>query len=777
MRSGEEYLYERRSLLRTLGAGGSLYGLTHLSGRAGATRQGQAETATAGSVGDVDLIGISELGQAAFSEAISDIKSRIEEWISNTGWSDIVDQLQNIFDLMTSAADDALDRIGSGLEAVEAAIDKVDFVLSNTSAIIDAIEGKAEEIREELEEEKEEENSDSSGSIGSVPMTVGAGAKRSVETGAGASTATTPSITGGIGAAIDELENVADGIADFADQLSDGLRETFDDLWGAAETFVDELRDGIRSMLDPAIDAVVELVAKPLDTFEDLWESAASGAGDALPSFDGLGFDVLDIDFELGVSPVVDILEHGPAAAGATGAGTAGGTSAGAAPAGTPSSGAGTTSPAPSPEIVEIEGCPGTTGTVYGMGFELSADIPGISDLSLTPYFGLNPGKPCVYYGAEADTEIGFDITDFYNALTTFQNSWAEVADWIETETEDQIETLEAVSTLGDALAAAEDVETFLDELERQLEPHGIPLDLLMDELSPDVDLMHLLELAETLEDNVVAAVDVLKDSPVADAIVELDDVVNAIDLEEDVPGIDEIADTGGDLAEAHTREEIKEIEIEDLLRLSQSYRAFSTWLETLDDAERARIERETGVDIDAVEANLAVVTDGTLEVGEWINNFVDESLKKLLEKLQDKANELTEVTYDLAEDWDGFSCRSECLRWRRLKRAVTTIVDMTKTVAYELADSVAEYIPTTWLPGIMGWLKKYVLRKGFFLLLLLLIALWMMKATILGIASFVAGIVPEPSSSAAGILGLNVSVAMILAVPLLLGFVGAQLG
>lgn len=751
----QESFFERRAFLRTLGVGGGIYGLSQMAGASGSTQYGNTGSGT-GAAGAGDAIDISRIASELFSELRDGFASRfwdaIDEW-KRSGWGTVVDNVREIVDLVASSASDAL-------ETIEAALGPVEFILDNTSAIIDAIGDKADAIREELEEEeeKEKENEESSGSIGSVTPSAGAaaGGAGAATIGAGATTRSFHSgVTEAIGEELSKLEDVAGELADFVDELSDDLRDEFESFWDEVEEFAADLESGIRSMIEPAIETLIDLVVTPIDEFIDVWESAISG--DGVPSFD-FSYDVFDIDLGIGVEPMIDSTETDPtfdsptATAGATNAGAAGAAS-------TPLNALPI-----DPQILEIEDCPNAPGPIYALGVEFSlfeTPVVDLSDLSFTPYLGFG-WAPCAFYGAEANTELGIDITGLYEALVLFQESWATVASEIEADAENLRSELDDASKLGEYEEAAADVKTFVETMEDRLEPHGIPLSLLMDELSPDVDLMELFDIAESLEEDVAATIDRFVDSEIAEAIVELNDIVNAIRLEEDVPGIADIAAAGGDIAEARTREEIEEIQVGDLLRLSRGYRNFASWLETLDEAERERLEAETGVDVDAAERHLELLTQQTIDAGGWVNDVTEKILTKILENLKEKAAELTERTYDLADGWDGFKCQSVCIDPRRLMRAVVTIPILLILVSFALADFLFDEFFEPWLPSAIDWVGRWLLR------ILITAGMMAILVTLANVITFLAGggsigaLIPEGLTSIAGVAALAIAAGLV---------------
>lgn len=760
MGSEQEQLFERRAFLRTLGISGGVFGMSQMSGTAGATQFGGMGSAT-GAAADVDAVGISTIATEVFDELRDGFDSRIwnaiDEW-KESGWGTVVDNVREIVDLIASSASDAL-------ETIEDALGPVEFILDNTTEIVKAIGDKADSIREELEGE-EEKDEESSGSLGRATPSTGAGAGSAAGTatiGAGATTRSFHSgVTETIGKELSKLEDVADGLVDFVDKLGEGLREQFETFWDDVKEFESDLKSGIRSLIEPAIDTIIDLVVAPVDKFTDVWESATSG--DGVPSFE-FSYDVFDIDLGIGVEPMVDPTEGEPTFdATASDIGSMGAGAGASAGSGT-NTGAGAASPLLNvlpidPQILEIEDCPNAPGPIHALGMEFSlleTPIVDLSDLSFTPYLGFG-WAPCFFYGAEAETELGVDITSLYEALVLFQDAWAEVAGEIEADAENLLTELEDASDLGEYEAVAADVKAFVETMEDRLEPHGIPLSLLMDQLSPDVDLMELFEIAESLEEDVAATIERFVDSDLADAIVELDDVVNAIDLNEDIPGIADIAAVGGEIAEAQTRKEIEEIEVEDLLRLSRGYRDFASWLETLDADERARIEAETGIDVDAVEERLELLTQQTIDVGGWVNDVTEKALTKLLEKLKEKAAELTERTYDLASEWDGFKCRSMCLDPRRLLRTVATIALLPIIVSFALADFLFDEFLDPWLPSAIDWVGRWFLR---ILTVLAMVAILVMVANLI---TFLAGggsigtLFPEGLSSVVGVAALAIA-------------------
>ncbi|WP_049889272.1 hypothetical protein [Natronolimnohabitans innermongolicus] len=702
-----------------------------------------------------------------FSEITDQITSKfwdeIGSWRQSGGWRTVIDNLREIYDLVASSASDAIRAIDDALEPVE-------FILDNTSAIVDAIGDEAEEIREELEEEDE----DAEASIGRATPSAGSGAtaRRSETTGAGGATRSFhSSVTEEIGDAVDELTDVAGDLVSFVDQLSEDLREEFNSYWNDVQSFVSDLESGIRDLIEPAVEEFVDLIANPIDRFSDVWESAVSSA-DGIPSVD-LSYDVLDIDLGVSVDPLADGTNtdstfDATAAAGAgsasgrartrsTGAGTGTGTGSAGSPSG----------PFPiEPEMLTLDNCPRAPSDtpVYAMGLEFSMfDVPvvGLDDLSFTPYLGFS-WAPCFFYGAEADTEVGVDITSLYEALVLFQDSWATVASEIESGAEARIEEFEEATTLGDFREAAMHTEAFVDSMEERLEPHGIPLSLLMDELSPEVDLLELVQIAGTLEESVVDTIDQFVDSDVAEAIVELDDTINAIHLAEDVPGIDDIGDVGGDLAEASTREEVREIEVGDLLRLHRGYRRFSSWLEDLDAEQRKRLEAETGVDIETIERHLDLVTSVTIDVGGWINTVADDLVTDILEKLKEKAAELTERTYDLAEEWDGFKCRSQCIDPSRLKRAVATMAVLNIVVGMAVADFIWDHVLTNWLPSAISWIGRWITRILFVLVMIAVALAVYIAVFVVGGVGSIGTAAPEAASSVVGVGLLVIAAALV---------------
>lgn len=763
MGSKREYLFERRAFLRTLGIGGGLYGLSQPSGATGTMQRGAV-----GSAAGMNVAGSDSIAVSTFMEEIVDelsggfetkIEAKIDEW-KNSGWGEVVDNLREITDLVTDAADDAF-------ETIDDALRRVEFILDHSSQIATAIGDKAAEIRAESEDEgdESEESEESEASLGQAAPSsgAGAGATGSVTLGSGATTRSVhSSVTEEIGNAVDDLKNAADGLVDFVDQLDDEVRETFNDYWDGAQEFVNDIESGIRDLIDPAVDAIVELIVTPVDRFTDVWESAASG--DGLPSFD-MSYDVLDIDMGVEIDSLVGSIDENPTFDAAAASAGAAGNGPRSATAGSSASMSAAPGPLPiDPQILQIDDCKRAPGPVHAFGVEFSMfEIPvvGTERLSFTPYLGLG-WAPCFFYGAEANTDFGLDISGLYEALVLFQDSWATVANELEADAENMITTLEEASTLGDLEDAAVEIQQFVDSTEERLEPHGIPLSLLMDELSPEVDLMELLETAENLEQNVIETVERLLNSSLADAIVELDDVINAIDLDEDPPSVETIADVGGDIAEANIPDEIKEITVEDLARLSRGYRAFATWLEGLDEAERERIEAETGVDIDVIESNLELITQQTLDVGEWVNETVDKTLKPILERLKTKAGELAIRTYDIAPEWDGFECQSSCIDPSRIKRAVATLAIMPVVVGVALADFLYDEFFTTWLPGAIDWVGRWATRILVVLGVVgMALSVYAVVVTLGGIGS-VGTVAPEAVTSVAGIALLAIAVALL---------------
>lgn len=625
MNEKEDYHFGRRSVLRTLGAGGGLYGLTRASGIAGATQYATVGSSTTARPNSFDTIDISSVADEVYSDVWEDVNESFSEWIHEIAdsWREVVDELWGVFDYIASSASDAIDTAldsVSDLDVIEDAIRKVDFVLENSTQIIAAVGDEIKAIKEELAEEEDED--DASGSIGPVRAGVGAGNASTTRVGTGAASGTTiPNPIDGIQEKVSELEELAGEIVDFVDNLSDNLRQTFNSLWEeGVDEFIDDLQKGFESILEPAIDGLTDLALGPINRLTGIWNERVSGNEIELDG--AIGHDVFDFDFDTGMKPVFVPKEFGERDAGtvdpqfgtSAGYGSTGGTP----PRTTLSTGAnfgaggtgamsGGLSPGPGRfkfdlplpvgflEIPKDE-CRGAAGTVHAMGVDIIPDWPGVEFINYTPFFGTDFVRPCVYLGASLSAGGPIrDFLDLYQSVTDHQKSWEELAAEIRSTSDEILEDIESASTLDDTRQICRDIQEFIDSLRDEVNLGAVPLFRLMDAESA-VDFEDFYDEAASLEDDIDTAIHLFSNSTLQ-AVIDVNDILT--DIENDgIPQYDTVVEATDAILEARAANELATVDESTLQRLVAGSRAIYSVVQSreghtlFDGVPESRLER-----------------------------------------------------------------------------------------------------------------------------------------------------------------------------------------
>lgn len=499
--------FDRRTFLRSLGIGGGLYGLPQTTGVAGATRFSNIGSMNGVRPDDIETITISEVADDLYSEAWEDIKDRFWQWIHSNNWRKVIEELRNVVDLIASSASDAIDTAlesVDSLDIIEDGIEKVDFIISNSAKIIDAIGDKIGDIEEELKEEGEEGNS--SGSIGSVRSNSGTGKR--IATHAGSGTGTTTTAVGDpvsdIGNKIDELKETAGELVSFVENLDDELETKFKNLWpDEVGEFVSDLKEGgLEGIIEPVVEGLSDLLTGPINRMTDIWSSQVSG--DEIRFDDSIEHEVFDIDFQTGMKPVFVSENSEDMATSATvnsataaGAGTAAGNFA--------------SSPGPGKfkydlplpvSLLQIpkEECRGAVKPVSAIGLDIVPDWPGVEMGNIVPYFGFDGVRPCVYVGASMSAGgTPNDFIELYQYLNDNQKSWEELAEDIRSNADEILTELNDASTLGDAEDVCREIQEFIDTLKSDANIGAIPLYKLID-TDDSFDFDSFYEEAESLE-------------------------------------------------------------------------------------------------------------------------------------------------------------------------------------------------------------------------------------------------------------------------------------
>lgn len=685
--------FERRTLLRTLGTGGGLYGLTTTTGAAGTTRP-ISSGVPADPSDDFDTFPPSKI-TSTLTEILRDhvFDPLWESIIDFDSWSDGISQLRTL-----------LGYIGPEFSgAIETALDKADVLLQYSSEI-ETILG--ETISDLRDDDDDEEESSSNGRIVTVSGAGASGVEPAAsagETGARASAVTLSHNR--IDDLASDVKDLADDLTDLYDDLTSGI-PGFGDLWDSVEDFTDDITGGVKGFVKDAAETVADALLASLDLITDQF-AAFTDASDSFPAFD-ISFDSFPgFDFAASVGspidsvdpdakPDLDAFGNGssvPSLSSRSAGGSVTNTDVALPTARTRQSAVGL--PGLEPQPIQMKDCEKAksgevTAIPYRIGFE---DPITDSGFYYDLFLGFERWYPCLYGGVDENLELTVDFTTVAEWVGWSQSAWAAIGEAAKGDTQARIEGLEAAETVGEYADEAEELKDWITDFERYVSPYDIELRYLLDRID-DIDLSEIEDDVERLESATADLVGTLEAFGVDQLLVEFAEVVTAVDLNEDIPEVEEIAETAGEMAS----KQAEDIEVRLPSRLAEQSTAARSALEDMDDYEEAQLEeaidqQDVPFTLDDVKAGLELLEDGELSKAEVIDSIYERLTEKTLENLKDELDELTEVGYDFGDHTPEFGCTGKCVSRSSVKAVLESALSNLYSVLIAITDVIEDVL------------------------------------------------------------------------------------